>query len=99
MNTRLSWPVANSDLLEVGRPEAGDVDQARRERSFVRLKEAGVPYMEHLPCEVLDCEAMIRKPEEIACRAETLVCRGLVFRGDVIGKPGSGRGFRVCGPG
>ena len=65
-------PVANSDLLEVGRPEAGDVDQARRERSFVRLKEAGVPYMEHLPCEVLDCEAMIRKPEEIARRAEAL---------------------------
>ena len=65
-------PVANSDLLEVGRPEAGDVDQARRERSFVRLKEAGVPYMEHLPCEVLDCEAMIRKPEEIARRAAAL---------------------------
>ncbi len=33
-------PVANSDLLEVGRPEERDVDQARRERSFVRLKEA-----------------------------------------------------------
>lgn len=45
--------MANSDLLEVGRPDVGDVDQARRERSFVRLKEAGVPYMEHLPCEVL----------------------------------------------
>ena len=42
-------PVANSDLLEVGRPEERDVDQARRERSLVRLKEAGVPYMEHLP--------------------------------------------------
>lgn len=65
-------PVANSDLLEVGRPDVGDVDQARRERSFVRLKEAGVPYMEHLPCEVLDCEAMIRKPEEIARRAAAL---------------------------
>lgn len=34
-------PVANSDLLEVGRPEAGDVDQARRERSFVRLERGG----------------------------------------------------------
>ncbi len=28
--------------------------------------------MEHLPCEVLDCEAMIRKPEEIARRAAAL---------------------------
>lgn len=65
-------PVANSDLLEVGRPEPGDVDQFRRERSLARLKEAGVPYIEHLPCEVLDCEAEIRNPEEIACRAAAL---------------------------
>ncbi|WP_065219674.1 MULTISPECIES: DUF4272 domain-containing protein [Butyricimonas] len=65
-------PVANSDLLEVGRPEPGEVDLFRRERSLARLREAGVPYIEHLPCEVLDSEAVIRDPEEIACRAAAL---------------------------
>ena len=65
-------PVANADLLEVDRPEAGDVDLARRDRSIARLKEAGVPYMEHLPCEVMDCEAVIKSPEMIARRAAAL---------------------------
>ena len=65
-------PVANSDLLEVGRSAPADVDQYRRERSIVRLEEEGVPYIEHLPCEVLDSEAVIRTPEEIARRATAL---------------------------
>lgn len=62
-------PVANTDLLEVGRPEVSDIDQYRKERSIARLKEEGVPYIEHLPSEVLDSEAAIRNPEEISRRA------------------------------
>ena len=50
--------VANADLLNVDRPEAGDVDLARRERSIVRLKEVGVLYMEHLPCEVMEARLL-----------------------------------------
>ncbi len=65
-------PVANTDLLEVGRPEVSDIDQYRKERSIVRLKEEGVPYIEHLPSEVLDSEAVIRNPEEISRRAIAL---------------------------
>lgn len=65
-------PVANADLLEEDRPETGDVDLARRERSIARLKEAGVPYMEHLPGEVTDREAVIKSPEMIARRAAAL---------------------------
>ena len=65
-------PIANADLLEVDRPAPDETDVARRERSFHCLKEAGVPYIEHLPCEVLDCEAVIKKPEEIARRAVAL---------------------------
>lgn len=65
-------PVANTDLLEVGRPEASDIDQYRKERSIARLKEEGVPYIEHLPSEVLDSEAVIRNPEEISRRAIAL---------------------------
>ena len=65
-------PVANTDLLEVGRPEASDIDQYRKERSIARLKEEGVPYIEHLPGEVLDSEAVIRNPEEISRRAIAL---------------------------
>lgn len=65
-------PVANTDLLEVGRPEVSDIDQYRKERSIARLKEEGVPYIEHLPSEVLDSEAVIRNPEEISRRAIAL---------------------------
>ena len=56
----------------MGRPEASDIDQYRKERSIARLKEEGVPYIEHLPSEVLDSEAVIRNPEEISRRAIAL---------------------------
>lgn len=65
-------PVVNTDLLDMDRPEAGDVDLARRDRSIARLKKAGVPYMEHLPCEVMDREAVIKDLAVIVRRATAL---------------------------
>ena len=50
--------MASADLLNVDRPEAGDVDQARRELSIVRLKQVGVLNLEHLPCEVMEARLL-----------------------------------------
>ena len=65
-------PIANSDRLEAERGEAGEADEARKARSIAQLKKKGIPFIEHLPCEVYESEAQIRTPEETLHRAVTL---------------------------
>lgn len=78
-------PMANADLLEEDRPEAGDVDMARRDRSIACLKEAGVPYGA-FALRGDGLRGCYKEPGD-----DCPPCCGVVFRGVVVGESGSGR--------
>lgn len=65
-------PVANADFSDAGRPEESDTDRQRRERSIEILKKQGIPYLEHLRCEVTENRARLKTRAEMAQRAATL---------------------------
>jgi len=60
-------PVGNADFLDRGAEET-PLDMARRERSIAVMKEKGIPYIAHLRAAVMESEARLRSPEEIAQR-------------------------------
>lgn len=61
-------PVANADLLDGNRPQESLADMKRRLRSNALLKARNIPYMEQLPCEVLESEVQMRSREEMVER-------------------------------
>lgn len=65
-------PIANSDLLEMNRPEETEADKERIRRSITQLKSKGIPYMEKLGCEVRESEAQVKSREEMVKRAAAL---------------------------
>lgn len=65
-------PVANADLLDGNRPQESPADMKRRLRSNALLKARNIPYMEQLPCEVLESEVQMRSREEMVERAAAL---------------------------
>ena len=60
-------PIGNTDFIDSGAEESPD-DIARKERSFAILEEKGIPYLSHLRASVVESEAKLRSPEEIALR-------------------------------
>lgn len=65
-------PIANADLLDGNRPQESPADMKRRLRSNALLKARNIPYMEQLPCEVLESEVQMRSREEMVERAAAL---------------------------
>lgn len=60
-------PIGNADFFD-SRAEVSPADTARRERSFAALEEKSIPYLPNLPAAVMESEAELRPPEEIARR-------------------------------
>ncbi|MDR0567613.1 MAG: DUF4272 domain-containing protein [Spirochaetaceae bacterium] len=60
-------PIGNADFLDAGKEETVS-DIARRRRSIAVLEKKGIPYIPHLPAAVLESDAKVRPPEEIAGR-------------------------------
>ena len=60
-------PIANSDFLDRGAKEM-PADLARKKRSIKILKEKNIPYISHLRSAVMETEAKLRSPKEIAER-------------------------------
>lgn len=65
-------PIANADLLDGNRPQESPADMKRRLRSNAQLKARNIPYMEQLPCEVLESKVQMRSREEMVERAAAL---------------------------
>ena len=65
-------PIANADLLDGNRPQESPADMKRRLRSNALLKARNIPYMEQLPCEVLESEVQMRSREKMVERAAAL---------------------------
>ena len=60
-------PVGNADFID-SREEETPADRARKERSIEVLEEKGIPYFPQLRATVMESEAKLRVPEEIARR-------------------------------
>jgi len=60
-------PVGNADFLDSGAEETQS-DIARRERSIAVLEEKSIPYIPYLRAALMESEAKLRPPEEIARR-------------------------------
>lgn len=60
-------PIGNADYLDTQAEETA-ADAARKERSLAFLREKGIPVLPHLKASVMESEASIRTPEEIAKR-------------------------------
>lgn len=65
-------PIANADLLDADRPEPAEADKARAQRSIDKLKKKGIPFIEHLRCEILESEAVVKSRKMMVERAAAL---------------------------
>lgn len=64
-------PIANSDILDRD-VEEKECDIERRERSIEKLKERDIPFIPKLKSSIMEEEAILRKPQEVAKRLSAL---------------------------
>lgn len=65
------FPIANSDILDRD-VEEKECDIERREKSIEKLKEKNIPFIPKLKSSIMEEEAILRKPDEIAKRLSAL---------------------------